>query len=139
MFETAQAAEAAFYRAFEHGDLEAMMRVWAEDDAISCIHPMGPQLQGRSAVAQSWKAVFESSGEMRFHLSECEYTTEAGLSVHCVHENIRFGDGLAERAVVIATNVYRLTAQGWRLWRHHASPGHARSPAVAASPSGTVH
>ena len=41
---TAQDAENAFYEALEHGDLEGMMAVWAEDEEIICVHPTGPRL-----------------------------------------------------------------------------------------------
>ena len=45
-FPTAQDAEAAFYEAFETGDLEAMMNVWAEDEEIVCVHPGEARLVG---------------------------------------------------------------------------------------------
>ncbi|MEY4140485.1 MAG: hypothetical protein RLZZ371_2667, partial [Pseudomonadota bacterium] len=50
-------------------------------------------------------------------------------SVHSVRERIELltAEGPVE-AVVIATNVYHKTAQGWRLVAHHASPGSANEP-----------
>lgn len=121
-FDTPQQAEAAFYQAFEAGNLEAMMEVWADDEGIQCIHPMGARLTGRRAVEEGWRRVFAGSGAMRFRISDATYIPEQDLSVHIVHENIvvdgREGEG---ESVVIATNIYRRTEAGWRIVLHHAS------------------
>jgi ketosteroid isomerase-like protein len=53
-YETSRDAERAFYAAFRQANLEEMMQVWADDDSIMCIHPMGPRLDGRAAVTRSW-------------------------------------------------------------------------------------
>ena len=44
------AANAAFYAAFSTGDFDEMERMWAEDDAISCIHPGWPAIIGGLAM-----------------------------------------------------------------------------------------
>src|SRR3954471_15694057 len=41
------AANAAFYAAFSSGDFDEMERMWADDDAISCIHPGWAGVNGR--------------------------------------------------------------------------------------------
>jgi ketosteroid isomerase-like protein len=48
--------------------------------------------------------------------------------MHNVQERIALltTDGTQE-AVVVATNVYQRTPQGWRMVAHHASPGSATS------------
>ena len=56
-FQTPDEAEAAFYKAFEQGDLEAMMAVWM-DGEIVCIHPMGTLLTGTQAVRTGWQQLF---------------------------------------------------------------------------------
>ncbi|MDX1433824.1 MAG: nuclear transport factor 2 family protein, partial [Gammaproteobacteria bacterium] len=68
-FTTPEDAEAAFYDAFQRLDLEAMMRVWADEETIVCVHPMGPRLGGRAAVAQSWREIFAGGSPMRFELT----------------------------------------------------------------------
>lgn len=115
-------AENAFYDAFERADLRAMMKVWADDDSIVCIHPMGPSLHGRQAVEESWRHVFNGGVPMRLAISDGERTHEQALSIHIVHENIRYGQDYSGHTVVLATNVYKLTASGWRMIVHHASP-----------------
>jgi len=134
---TPQAAEAAFYRAFEASDLDAMMAVWLDAEEILCIHPMGGRLVGRSAVRESWAQIFAGEGALRFTLGEPLYLTSGDVSVHFVYEEIRFGAGFAERSRIQATNVYVRTGDGWRIQAHHGSPGVAPRP--APPPSGTVH
>src|SRR5439155_16174543 len=58
LFPTAEECEAAFYDAFERGDIKAMMAVWAESDDISCIHPSGARITGFDAVRESWVQIF---------------------------------------------------------------------------------
>jgi len=47
-------------------------------------------------------------------------------------------DGTQE-AVVVATNVYQRTAQGWRMVAHHASPGTAPTHAEAHEAPQVLH
>jgi len=138
MFRTPQAAEEAFYNAFERGDVDAMMSVWADDDAIVCVHPMGPRLDGRSAVEESWREIFASGASLRFELTDIARSYDETLAVHCLHENIVYGDGPDERSLVIATNVYRLTDSGWRMVVHHGSPARGTKRRAPASPPKTV-
>lgn len=138
VYSTPQEAEFAFYQAFERADLEAMMGVWAEDESIVCVHPMGPSLRGRHAVEDSWRQILNGDSEMRFRIEDAQYTQDALLSIHCVHENIDHGPGLQQHALVIATNVYRRTDNGWRMVLHHASPGVVHE-ALTPAPSQSLH
>lgn len=132
-YATSKDAERAFYDAFERASLDAMMTVWAEEDTIICIHPMGPRLEGRHAIARSWRQIFSGDVRMRFEVSELVCTRNGDLAVHCVYENIRHGPQLEQRSLVMATNVYRSTEHGWRMILHHASPG--APPPAEDSPS----
>ena len=125
MFATPEEAEAAFYLAFQQADLGAMMRVWMDDDSVVCIHPNGPRLTGRPAVEKSWAEIFERGSPMRFEITEARYLHSEHLAIHSVHENISFGQRYRQQSLVLATNIYRKTADGWRMIIHHASPGQA--------------
>ena len=138
LYPTSRDAERAFYDAFQRADLDGMMNVWADEDAIICIHPMGPRLDGRAAIAKSWQQIFAGSTPMRFELSEVSCAVNGNLAVHCVYENIDHGAQLGERSVVLATNIYKSTDRGWRMLAHHASPGIAR-PASVQKPHSTLH
>jgi len=137
-YETSRDAERAFYAAFQQANLEEMMQVWADDDSIMCVHPMGPRLDGRAAVTRSWKQIFTSGAAMRFELSEVSCTQSGDLAVHCVYENIDHGPGFGQRSLVLATNIYKSTERGWRMLLHHGSPGGSVQVRDAEPPS-TLH
>jgi len=139
LFDTSRDAEQAFYDAFERASLEDMMHVWADDDGVVCIHPAGPRLLGRRAVEESWRQILEGGARLRFEVGDARVTIENGIAVHCVHENIRHGAGFGERSLVVATNIYVSTEQGWRMLVHHASPAPAQQPEPQAPPPSTLH
>ena len=121
-FDSPGAAEEAFYRAFAALDHAAMRRVWSTEGPVSCVHPGGPLLQGLQAVLQSWSEIFGGSQPPRLRW-ECLSSLESGdLAVHVTEEHIHSGDPDTGRgARVVATNVFRREAAGWRLVQHHAS------------------
>jgi ketosteroid isomerase-like protein len=131
-FLTPEACEAAFYAAFRGGDFLAMRHVWIPAGDIVCIHPARPPLSGQQAVMQSWENILGATGgvEIRF---ECHNRAQShDLAVHIGVETI--GGRNAEAALVTVTNIYALTAQGWKMRAHHAGPIH-RGAAIR----GAVH
>ncbi len=137
-YATSKDAERAFYDAFEGGEVDSMMKIWSPEDSIICIHPMGPRLEGRKAVAQSWRQIFSGSAPMRFELTEVSCIQDGDLAVHCVYENIDHGPQLTQRSRVLSTNVYRSTERGWHMFVHHASPAISMQTADK-QPHATVH
>lgn len=130
-----QDAESAFYDAFMRGDLSAMMDVWAENQRIICIHPMGVRLQGREEVEESWRNIFEGGNTLRFSIEAAVYVRDDNLSMHSVHEDISFGVNFQQRSLVLATNAYQLTERGWRMVLHHGSPSAVATRSSAAERS----
>ena len=133
-FDTPEACEQAFYAAFESADLDAMMAVWAEGAPLLCIHPGGPPLTTRDAVAQSWRRIFDGGGGMRFTLSDRQVVEDGAVSVRHLRENIHHGPGLRDTAVVLASNVFVREGSSGRMCVHHASQGPA-----AATAGGAMH
>ena len=125
---TAQDAENAFYEALEHGDLEGMMAVWAEDEEIVCVHPTGPRLSGPDQVRESWAKIFAGGAGARVHITQQVALTGMMIAVHSVHENFTIEGDARAQVPVIATNVYLRTAAGWRMIVHHASPAPVEIP-----------
>ena len=121
LFDSAELAEMAFYRAFEANDLAAMMALWDDAEDIVCIHPMGPPLSGRGAVIDSWREILSGGVAMRFSLEKVQTYTADNLSIHLLNEHIDIASG-NRVAPMAATNIYRLSAQGWHMVSHHASP-----------------
>jgi uncharacterized protein (TIGR02246 family) len=122
LFPTAHDAEAAFYEAMERCDLEAMMEVWAEDEEIVCVHPGAPRLAGPDAIREAWRKIFATGTRMRIRLSNQSQLNVMMVAIHSVHENIVVAGENKPRGVIVATNVYQRTANGWRMVVHHASP-----------------
>ena len=133
---TADAIEAQFYEALQTGDIEKLMRCWADEDDIVCVHPGGPRLVGNASIRAAFEAMFANGtiAARPEHVCKVESLTSA---MHNVIERIALltTDGTQE-AVVVATNVYQRTPQGWRMVAHHASPGTPNDSAdVGVKPS----
>ncbi len=121
-FPTPEAAETAFYAAFEARNLDAMMAVWAADDGIACIHPLAAPLDGRTAVAAGWQSMFEAAAQFQVQVELAHELRVAAQVIRIVREYLVIGQEAEPRAPILATNVYRKDAEGWRMVLHHASP-----------------
>ncbi|MDB5744450.1 MAG: hypothetical protein JWR68_2765 [Polaromonas sp.] len=118
--------EAAFYDALQNGDLEKLMGCWSDEDEIVCVHPGGARLVGPAAIRAAFDTMF-ANGTIRAKPLKVRKLQSLTASVHSVLEGIEVltEEGLRQ-AYIVATNVYYLTAQGWRMVAHHASPGTLR-------------
>lgn len=116
----ADAAEQAFYQAFEHCDLQAMSRVWEPAGESSCIHPGGPLLQGIEPVLQSWGEIFSQARAPQVRFRTLQRIQTDGLAIHTVEEAISPGDSDDPATLLVATNIYRRGEHGWRMIAHHA-------------------
>lgn len=118
--------EAQFYDALRSGDIDKLMRCWADEDEISCVHPGGSRVVGAGAIRSAFDAMF-ANGTIRATPMRVRKIEALSSSVHSVIEKIEVMTPEGPReAYVIATNVYHKTAQGWRMVAHHASPGTAQ-------------
>ncbi len=122
-FDSPIEAEAFFYGALEKGDLNDIMSAWADDEGIVCIHPMGPALEGQQAVRDSWQVICESGQSLTFNVISVRYEEADQLAIHIVREEISMASEPPKEALMMATNIYRRTDDGWRMVMHHASPG----------------
>jgi ketosteroid isomerase-like protein len=120
-------ANAAFYAAFESGDLDAMRGLWLEDPETLCVHPGALPVRGTSAISRSWALIMANTPYIQFFLTDVEVSVlDDVASVTCT-ENVLTADETMERdtfggARAVATNVFVRTEEGWRLWIHHSSP-----------------
>ena len=140
--EQVELANTAFYEALERGDFEGLSSLWlapldtADDDiegdgaVISCVHPGWPVLNGRGEVLRSYALIMANTEYIQFFLTDVEIAVDGDTALVTCTENILTGgpaedDGSAGSLVgglVVATNVFRRTSDGWRLWVHHGSP-----------------
>ena len=138
-FPTPEAAESAFYAAFEARSLDAMMAVWAADDSIACIHPLAAPLNGHAAVAAGWRSMFEAAGQFRMQIETAHEIREAGQVIRIVREYLSIGQETEPRPPILASNVYRKEADGWRMVLHHASPLQVGGTPAARTPPVVLH
>jgi len=112
-----------FYQALERLDLEAMEAIWLHEGWVRCIHPGRDALIGWSSIRRSWEQIFGGTGWIRVTTTDVEVVSMGSHGLVTCAENIsaQSHDQIGV-AVAQATNVYRKTADGWRMIHHHASP-----------------
>ncbi|MFF3718514.1 nuclear transport factor 2 family protein [Streptomyces prasinus] len=144
--EQVEATNAAFYEALEQGDFEEIASLWltpadlgvdetyhdpADAGVISCVHPGWPVLTGRGEVLRSYALIMANTDYIQFFLTDVHVSVTGDTAVVSCTENILSGGPAPEAGeelgpllgrLVVATNVYRRTPAGWKLWSHHASP-----------------
>jgi ketosteroid isomerase-like protein len=130
-----RAANAAFYSAFEAGDLDAMADVWEHSDRIAVTHPGWPTLRGWPSVAGSWDAIFRNTPYIQFVLTGDDVVVAGDAAWVTLDENILQATGSPDGgaadtqefsgARVAAVNVFVRTGDGWRMVLHHGSPVNA--------------
>lgn len=126
---TADDIEAQFYDALQTGDIDKLMACWADEDHIVCVHPGGPRLIGSASIRAAFEAMF-ANGTIAARPEQINKVDSLTSAVHNVIERVALVTADSKReALVVATNVYQRTAQGWRLVAHHASPGTAAAHA----------
>jgi ketosteroid isomerase-like protein len=119
-FANPEDAESAFYEAVQTGDLEALMRVWADDEEVVCVHPNGQRMVGHAAIRESWRHVFSGDRRLQIAVSRSVRWSSMLMSIHSVIEHIAV-DNDQGNLTLAATNVYVRGAGGWRILIHHAS------------------
>ena len=109
------AANAAFYAAFAAGDIDDVIRLWADDDEISCVHPGWPPIIGQAAVIGSWRDILENPARPQIVCVE-PYAFVDGDSGRVLCIEIIDGTALA------ACNNFRHIDGAWRMVHHQSSP-----------------
>ncbi|WP_405600602.1 nuclear transport factor 2 family protein [Streptomyces sp. NBC_01410] len=132
--ELVEEANTTFYETMERGDFEELSGLWL-DEGISCIHPGWPVLTGRGEVLRSYALIMANTEYIQFFLTDVKVSLAGDTALVTCTENILSG-GPAEESgelgplvgqLVVATNVFRRTSDGWKIWSHHGSPVLAES------------
>ncbi|MEW2634795.1 nuclear transport factor 2 family protein [Streptomyces sp. NPDC048389] len=127
--ELVEQANTAFYETMERGEFDKLSDLWLDDD-ISCIHPGWPVLTGRGEVLRSYALIMANTEYIQFFLTDVRVSVAGDTARVTCTENILSG-GPAEDGgelgplvgqLVVATNVFRRTPDGWKIWSHHGSP-----------------
>ncbi|MER6556808.1 nuclear transport factor 2 family protein [Streptomyces sp. NPDC001027] len=144
--EQVEAANTAFYEALEQGDFDGVSSFWlapsdlgvdetyhdpADVGVVSCVHPGWPVLTGRAEVLRSYALIMANTDYIQFFLTDVHVSVTGDTALVNCTENILSGGPAPEAGeelgplvgqLVVATNVFRRTPDGWKLWSHHASP-----------------
>ncbi|WP_228718213.1 nuclear transport factor 2 family protein [Kitasatospora acidiphila] len=134
--EAVLAANQRLYESLENNDLEALEDVWlsaadADDKGgVVCVHPGWPVLRGRAQVTRSYLLIMMNTEYIQFFLTDVEVEVQGDVALVTCTENILSGGEAEEEGElgplvggkVVATNLFRRTPDGWRLWSHHGSP-----------------
>lgn len=131
--ELVEQANTTFYETMEHSDFEKLSSLWLDDD-VSCVHPGWPVLTGRGEVLRSYALIMANTDYIQFFLTDVKVRVAGDTALVTCTENILSG-GPAEEGelgplvgqLVVATNVFRRTSDGWKMWSHHGSPVLAES------------
>lgn len=115
-------ANEAFYLAFAQADLTAMTEVWADADAISCIHPGWDALHGRDAVLESWSRILAGGAPAIRCIGARAYVAGEAAHVICYEE--------IDGNYLIATNLFVRDGRRWRMVHHQAGPTQGSPPHV---------
>jgi ketosteroid isomerase-like protein len=131
-----RAVNERFYRALEERALEEMERLWLHEPWVRCVHPGWDVLVGWTHVRESLEQIFLGTGWLRVTPTECDVHVFGEVGMVACAENITASrDSDVGVAVAQATNLFRRTPDGWRMFHHHASPAPVR---VTQPFSGTI-
>ena len=121
-FETAQAAEDAFYDALEERDVDLMGRVWDDTPDIACVLPMQPLVQG-AQVREMMRELLLSKVPLDIRVTHIDWVDLGDVAIHYVEEYNNAAKLPPGAPGILATNVFRQRgAAGWTMILHQNSP-----------------
>jgi ketosteroid isomerase-like protein len=118
------AVNAAFYRAFEKKDIEAMSAVWSQGTGSFCVHPGWNVLRGWKDIRSSWVNIFKNTAYIEINTEIVTTEVRDHIAYVVLVENVlQIVNGKRRlEAQSIATNMFELLGGKWYLVHHHASP-----------------
>lgn len=118
------AVNAAFYRAFEKKDIEAMSTVWSQGTGSFCVHPGWNVLRGWKDIRSSWVNIFKNTAYIEINTEIVTTEVRDHIAYVVLIENVlQIINGKRRlEAQSIATNMFELLGGKWYLVHHHASP-----------------
>ena len=115
---------AAFYEALATGDFGLMQKVWSNTDDVTCIHPGWGSIFGRQSVMRSWETILQSPPQIA--CTEPRGFVSRDSAYVIAYENL--GDSR-----LIATNLFRLEDDAWKMIHHQAGVARPASTPQRAS------
>jgi ketosteroid isomerase-like protein len=103
-------------------DLEALLAVWEDSDAVACLLPMQPLVQGRAAVREVWQRLLAAGQQVEIEIHHRLWLDSGDMAIHAVEERVQLAQEPRPLPPMYATNVYRRGPAGWSLVLHQNSP-----------------
>ena len=114
-------ANERFYQAFGTGDLQGMEDLWAQDVAVSCIHPGHGPLTQRQEIIDSWQQILQGESAAGIECKAPEVMIYGDLAWVICFE-------LLPENYLIATNIFVHQKGDWKIVHHQAGPTMAKPP-----------
>jgi len=137
-YQTAFAAEKAFYHAFVRRDIKMMKTVWSPRLPQShCLHPGNSPLNGYEAIIKSWEEIFSTRALAKLQIEHKSIAGNDNLAVHRITEHLSYknDDGITQQATFHVINVLQRIKTEWFMLSHHAAP----APIIEKPSGATVH
>ena len=104
-----------FYQAFLSCNFDKMTEIWSKRENVTVIHPGHSLLRGRDNVLTSWWQILSSVHSPDIHCCNATaYVNDKVAYVIC-HETL-------SKNTLIATNIFILEDNLWKLTHHQAGP-----------------
>lgn len=118
-----RALEARFAAAFNAKDIDAIMKVYAPDVFVYDVVPPR-QYVGAAAYRKDWEGLMSGfKGPLKFEVADLAVETDGPVAWSHSVQHVSGTDptGHASDMTVRVTDVYRKTADGWRIVQEHVS------------------
>jgi uncharacterized protein (TIGR02246 family) len=136
LFDSADDIVQAFREAMKLRDAEGALRLWLDEDSVTCVTPDGQRLIGHEHLRQAFCALLEKQPVLIDAIETNSHAT-LGVSIFDVTEALRFSaDHVEADLYVHTTYVLMQNHEGWRLAHIHSSPANAAQVAIAATATG---
>jgi ketosteroid isomerase-like protein len=108
-------ANQIFYKAFNNKDFESMENLWSSNKDIAVIHPGWPPVLGQESVLSSWKGIFEGGMSPAVNCANISANILGNTAIVICTE-------LLEEGELVATNIFVLEEDAWKMVHHQSGP-----------------
>ncbi|EHP42857.1 hypothetical protein OR16_12118 [Cupriavidus basilensis OR16] len=140
LFDSAEDIVEAFREAMKLRDADGALRLWLDEDSVTCVMPDGQRLIGHEHLRQAFAQLLDVQPVL-IDVMETSSHTSMGVAIFDVTEALRFGDDRVEADLYVHTTyVLMQNHEGWRLAHIHCSPANAAQVAtVSTAPGQALH
>jgi ketosteroid isomerase-like protein len=136
LFEAAEDTLDAFRDAMKRRDTEGVLRLWLDDESVSCTLPDGQRVVGMERLRTLFTTLLENQ-PVWIEAVGVESMSTLGVSVFQATEAMRFNlDAVEADLYVHTTYVLMQNHEGWRFSHIHCSPA-CETQMVSADGIGT--